>query len=153
MSIEPRQLLKAMFDAAVAAASPLLRVPTHLPSPPKGRTIVVGAGKASALMAKAVEDNWPGSLTGLVVTRDGHGVPCRQVEIVEASHPVPDMRGLEAAQRIGALVANLEPEDLVIALISGGGSSLLTLPAPALTLEDKRAVNPLYSDRVHPSAK
>ena len=141
MSTEPRQLLKAMFDAAVNAASPLLRVPAHLPQPPKGRTIVVGAGKASASMAKAVEDNWPGPLTGLVVTRDGHGVPCRRIEIVEASHPVPDSRGLEAAQRIGALVEELGPEDLVLALISGGGSSLLTLPAPGLTLQDKRAVN------------
>ena len=141
MSTEPRQLLKAMFDAAVNAASPLLRVPAHLPQPPKGRTIVVGAGKASASMAKAVEDNWPGPLTGLVVTRDGHGVPCRHIEIVEASHPVPDSRGLEAAQRIGALVEELRPEDLVLAMISGGGSSLLTLPAPGLTLQDKRAVN------------
>jgi hydroxypyruvate reductase len=141
MSTEPRQLLKAMFDAAVNAASPLLRVPAHLPQPPKGRTIVVGAGKASASMAKAVEENWPGPLTGLVVTRDGHSVPCRRIEIVEASHPVPDSRGLEAAQRIGALVEQLEPEDLVLALISGGGSSLLTLPAPGLTLQDKRAIN------------
>jgi hydroxypyruvate reductase len=130
-----------MFDAAVNAASPLLRVPAHLPQPPKGRTIVVGAGKASASMAKAVEDNWPGPVTGLVVTRDGHGVPCRHIEIVEASHPVPDSRGLEAAQRIGALVEELGPEDLVLAMISGGGSSLLTLPAPGLTLQDKRAVN------------
>jgi glycerate 2-kinase len=141
MSTEPCQLLKAMFDAAVNAASPLLRVPAHLPRPPKGRTIVVGAGKASASMANAVEENWLGPLTGLVVTRDGHGVPCRHIEIVEASHPVPDSRGLEAARRIGALVEDLGPEDLVLALISGGGSSLLTLPAPGLTLADKRAIN------------
>src|SRR4051794_7479110 len=141
MSTEPRQLLKAMFDAAVNAASPLLRVPAHLPQPPRGRTIVVGAGKASASMAKAVEENWPGPLTGLIVTRDGHSVPCRRIEIVEASHPVPDSRGLEAAQRIRALVEELGPEDLVLALISGGGSSLLTLPAPGLTLQDIRAVN------------
>ena len=92
MLYEPREVLRAMFDAAVNAASPLLRVPAYLPRPPRGRTIVVGAGKASALMAKAVEDNWPGPLTGLVVTRDDHGVPCSRVEIVEASHPVPDTR-------------------------------------------------------------
>jgi glycerate 2-kinase len=92
MSIEPREVLRAMFDAAMEAASPSLRVPAHLPHPPKGRTVVIGAGKASALMARAVEQNWPGSLTGLVVTRDGHSVPCSRTEIVEASHPVPDVR-------------------------------------------------------------
>lgn len=141
MLYEPREVLRAMFDAAVNAASPLLRVPAYLPRPPRGRTIVVGAGKASALMAKAVEDNWPGPLTGLVVTRDDHGVPCSRVEIVEASHPVPDTRGLAAAQRILSMVGGLEPDDLVLALISGGGSALLSLPAPGLTLQDKQAVN------------
>jgi glycerate 2-kinase len=141
MKTEPRELLRAMFDAAVNAASPSLRVPAHLPPPPKGRTVVVGAGKASASMAKAVEDNWPGPLTGLVVTRDGHSVPCSRIEIVEASHPIPDSRGLQAARRIRSLVERLGPDDLVLALISGGGSALLTLPAPGLTLEDKRAVN------------
>ena len=110
-------------------------------SPPKGRTIVVGAGKASALMAKAVEENWSGPLAGLVVTRDGHSVPCKRIEIVEASHPVPDARSLGAANRIRALVDGLGPEDLVLALISGGGSALLTLPAPGLALQDKQAVN------------
>src|SRR6476661_1644318 len=141
MLVEPRLKLREMFDAAVSAASPLLRVPAFLPSPPKGRTIVVGAGKASALMAKAVEDNWPGPLAGLVVTRDGHSVDCGRIEIVEASHPVPDERGLNAAKRIAALVDGLGRDDLVLALISGGGSSLLTLPAPGLTLKDKQAVN------------
>ena len=141
MISEPRAVLRAMFDAAINAASPLLRVPAYLPPPPKGRTIVVGAGKASALMAKAVEDNWPGPLTGLVVTHDGHSVPCSRIEIVEASHPVPDERGLRAAERIHALVQGLGPYDLVLALISGGGSALLTLPAPGLTLKDKQAVN------------
>jgi glycerate 2-kinase len=141
MSIEPREILRAMFDTAVAAASPSQLVPAHLPSPPKGRTIVVGAGKASALMAKAVEENWPGPLTGLVVTRDGHSVPCERIEIVEASHPVPDGRGLRAAERIRGLVDGLGPDDLVLALISGGGSALLALPAPGLTLRDKQAVN------------
>jgi glycerate 2-kinase len=141
MSIEPRKILRAMFDAAVNGASPSLRVPAHLPPPPKGRTIVVGAGKASALMAKAVEENWSDPLTGLVVTRDGHSVPCKRIEIVEASHPVPDVRGLRAAERICGLVDGLGPDDLLLALISGGGSALLTLPAPGLTLQDKQAVN------------
>jgi hydroxypyruvate reductase len=130
-----------MFDAAVGAALPSKRIPAFLPPPPKGRTIVIGAGKAAALMAKAVEENWPGPLTGLVVTRDGHGVPCTRIEIVEASHPVPDARGLAAAQRIRSLIEGLRPDDLVLALISGGGSALLTLPAPGLTLQDKQAVN------------
>ena len=141
MMHEPRLLLRAMFDAAVDAAAPALRVPPHLPAPPKGRTIVVGAGKASAAMAKAVEDSWSGPLCGLVVTRDGHGVPCARIEIVEASHPVPDARGHAAARRIHAMVSDLGPDDLVIALISGGGSALLTLPAPGLTLADKQAIN------------
>ena len=130
-----------MFDAALGAASPALRVPAHLPDRPRGRTVVVGAGKASAAMAKALEENWDGPLHGLVVTRDGHAVPCRQIEIVEASHPVPDARGEAAARRILDLVRDLSEDDLVIALISGGGSALLSLPAPGLTLEDKRAVN------------
>src|SRR4051794_931020 len=141
MPSEPRQLLRAMFDAAVDAASPSLRVPAHLPAPPKGRTIVVGAGKASAAMAKAVEDNWRGPLTGLVVTRDGHSAACKRIQIIEASHPVPDPRGLEAARRVKGMIEGLGPDDLVLALISGGGSALLTLPAATLTLQDKQAVN------------
>src|SRR6516225_1826985 len=96
---QPRELLRAMFDAAVAAASPQLRIPPHLPPPPKGRTIVVGGGKASAAMAKAVEDAWPGPLSGLVATRYGHAVPCKSIEIVEAAHPVPDESGHRAAGR------------------------------------------------------
>jgi glycerate 2-kinase len=138
---EPRQLLKAMFDAAIGAASPKLRIPAYLPAPPKGRTVVVGAGKASAAMAKAVEDLWSGPLTGLVVTRYGQAVPCERIEVVEARHPVPDESGHTAAKRILAMVQGLGPDDLVLALISGGGSSLLSLPAPGLTLEDKQAVN------------
>ena len=141
MLIDPRRLLRAMFDAAVNAASPVLRIPAHLPPPPPGRTVVVGAGKASAAMAKAVEDLWPGSLTGLVVTRYGHAVPCERVEIVEASHPVPDESGYRAAERMLEMVRGLGPDDLVLALISGGGSSLLSLPAPGLTLADKQAIN------------
>jgi len=144
MLAEPRRLLRAMFDAAVAAASPELRVPAHLPPPPpppKGRTVVIGAGKASAAMAKAVETRWPGPLTGLVVTRYGHAVPCERIEIVEASHPVPDENGHRAASRMLEMVQGLGPDDLVLALVSGGGSALLSLPAPGLALEDKQAVN------------
>jgi glycerate 2-kinase len=139
--IAPRTLLRQMFDAAVASAQPALCLPPHLPEPPKGRTIVVGAGKASAAMARALEDHWPGPLQGLVVTRYGYEVPCERIEIVQAAHPVPDEAGLAASRRIAALVAGLGADDLVIALISGGGSSLLVAPAPGLTLADKRAVN------------
>jgi len=140
-TLPPRELLRAMFDAAVRAALPAAMVPAHLPQPPAGRTVVVGAGKASAAMARALEDHWEGSLEGLVVTRYGHGVPCQRIEIVEAAHPVPDEAGRQAAERILAMVQGLGEDDLVIALISGGGSSLLSLPAPGLTLEDKQAVN------------
>lgn len=141
MTRQPLSLLRAMFDAAVDAAAPASRVPAFLPSPPRGRLVVVGAGKASAAMAKAVEDHWKGPLTGLVVTRYGHAVPCRRIEIVEAAHPVPDAAGEAAARRILDLVQGLGPDDLVLALISGGGSSLLSVPAPGLTLADKQAVN------------
>jgi glycerate 2-kinase len=130
-----------MFDAAVAAALPEKCLPPHLPPVPEGRTIVVGAGKASAAMARALEAHWRGPLAGLVVTRYGHAVPCERVEIVEAAHPVPDEKGRESAARILAMVQDLSADDLVIALISGGGSALLSLPAPGLTLEDKRAAN------------
>lgn len=133
-------LLRAMLDAAIEAALPERIVPAHLPPPPRGRTIVLGAGKASAAMAKAVEAHWPGPLEGLVVTRYGHAVPCERVEIVEAAHPVPDAAGREAASRILALAQAAGPDDLVLCLISGGGSSLLALPADGLTLEDKQAV-------------
>ncbi|GEO39281.1 hydroxypyruvate reductase [Skermanella aerolata] len=141
MATQQRDLLRAMFDAAVDAALPDKVVPKHLPPPPKGRTIVLGAGKASAAMAKAVEDHWPGPIEGLVITRYGHAVPCRHIEIVEASHPVPDAAGHAAAQRILELAESAGPDDLVLCLISGGGSALLALPAPGLTLEDKQAVN------------
>ena len=140
-TLPPGELLRAMFDAAVRAALPAAVVPAHLPQPPAGRTVVVGAGKASAAMARALEDHWSGSLEGLVVTRYGHGVPCRRIEIVEAAHPVPDEAGRRAAEQILAMVQGLREADLVIALISGGGSSLLSLPAPGLTLEDKQIVN------------
>jgi glycerate 2-kinase len=134
-------LLRRMFDAAIAAAQPALCIPPHLPAPPKGRTIVIGAGKASAAMARALEDNWPGPLEGLVVTRFGYRVPCSRIEIVEASHPVPDAAGAKAAERIAACVQGLTEDDLVIALISGGGSALLAAPAPGVTLDDKRALS------------
>ena len=136
-----RAFLQSLFGAAIAAADPARVVPPHLPPPPKGRTIVLGAGKASAAMAKAVEDNWPAPLDGLVVTRYGHGVPCKRIEIVEAAHPVPDRRGQDAARRILDLAVSAGPDDLVLALISGGGSALLALPAEGITLADKQAVN------------
>ena len=138
---DPRALLRRLFDAAVASAQPALVIPAHLPPPPRGRMIVIGAGKASAAMARAVEDHWPGPLEGLVVTRYGYGVPCQRIEIVEAAHPVPDAAGLAAAQRLLALVQGLSADDQVLCLISGGGSSLLPLPLPGLTLAHKQAVN------------
>jgi hydroxypyruvate reductase len=136
-----RELLTRMFQAAIDAAAPALCLPPHLPSPPKGRTIVIGAGKAAASMARAVEDHWQGPLEGLVVTRYGHGTETKHIEVVEASHPVPDQAGSEAAKRILAMVRGLSADDLVLCLISGGGSSLLALPADGITLEDKQAVN------------
>jgi glycerate 2-kinase len=137
----PETFLRELFDVAVAAADPLKCIPPHLPAPPLGRTVVLGAGKASAAMAKAVEDNWSGELSGLVVTRYGFGVDCSRIEIVEAAHPVPDAAGLQAARRIIDLALDLKADDLCIALISGGASSLLSCPAEGLTLEDKQAVN------------
>lgn len=140
-ALNPRQLLRAMFDAAVAAAQPALCLPPHLPEAPRGRLVVIGAGKASAAMARAVEDYWPGALSGLVVTRYGYAVPCKRIEIVEAAHPVPDAAGEAAARRMLEIVQGLTPDDLVLCLISGGGSSLLPLALPGLTLADKQALN------------
>ena len=137
----PRELLQQMFGAAIAAAQPALCIPPHLPAAPRGRLIVIGAGKASAAMAQAVEACWPGPLEGLVVTRYGYAVPCQRIEIIEASHPVPDAAGLVAAQRILETVSDLTADDTVLCLISGGGSSLLVLPIDGITLEDKQAVN------------
>lgn len=150
MTTDRRPLLRAMFEAAIAAAQPALCLPPHLPprpdpsnstKPAKGRTLVIGAGKASAAMARALEDHWDGPLQGLVITRYGYEVPCNRIEIVQAAHPVPDAAGLQAAQRLHAMVQGLTPDDRVIALISGGGSSLLVAPGPGLTLADKQAVN------------
>ena len=136
-----RELLLRMFNAAIAAAQPSLCIPRHLPAPPAGRMIVIGAGKASAAMAKAVEDNWKGDLTGLVVTRYGYAVPCSRIEIIEAAHPVPDAASVDAARRILDTVGNLREDDVVLCLISGGGSSLLVAPLEGLTLEDKQSIN------------
>jgi hydroxypyruvate reductase len=138
---DAKALLRRMFDAAIASAQPAICVPPHLPDAPRGRFIVVGAGKASAAMARAVEMNWRGPLSGLVVTRYGYAVPCTQIEIVEAAHPVPDAAGMRAAERILELVANLREDDLVLCLISGGGSALLPLPAQGLTLDLKQDVS------------
>ncbi|MGN6526595.1 MAG: glycerate kinase type-2 family protein [Burkholderiaceae bacterium] len=138
---DPRALLRRLFDAAVAAAQPALCVPPHLPAPPKGRTVVIGAGKASAAMARALEAHWPGPLDGLVLTRYGYEVPCERIEIAQAAHPVPDAAGLAASRRIADKVRGLTADDLVIALISGGGSALLCAPAPGLALADKQAVS------------
>ena len=137
----PRALLRQMFDAAIASAQPSLCVPPHLPSPPRGRLIVVGAGKASAAMAQTVEEEWHGPLSGLVVTRYGYAVPCERIDIVEAAHPVPDAAGMHAAQRMLERVSGLREEDLVLCLLSGGGSALLPLPAPGLSLELKQIVS------------
>ncbi len=136
-------VMREMFEAAIASAQPQLCVPPHLPLPSevKGRLIVIGAGKASAAMARAVEDHWTGPLSGLVVTRYGYQVPCERIEIVEAAHPVPDQAGLDAAQRLLQLVQGLSADDVVLCLISGGGSSLLPLPLPGISLQDKQAVN------------
>jgi hydroxypyruvate reductase len=138
--MSPREILRRLFDAAIAAADPASCVPPHLPPDDGGRLIVIGAGKASAAMARAVEDHWSGPLDGLVVTRYGHGVPCQRIEIVEAAHPVPDAAGEAAAVRILGKVSGLTASDRVLALISGGGSALLAAPAKGRTLAEKRAL-------------
>ncbi len=138
MDRSPREFLVTLLRAAIDAAAPARCLPPHLPPPPRGRTLVIGAGKAAAAMARAVEEHWDGPLAGLVITRYGHGVPCRRVEVVEAAHPLPDAAGIAAAQRLLGLLRDLGPDDLVLALISGGGSALLCLPAPGVTLEDKQ---------------
>jgi glycerate 2-kinase len=138
---DPRRLLIDMFGAAIAAAQPARCVPPHLPSSPKGRVVVIGAGKASASMARAVEDHWTGPLSGLVVTRYGSGAACRRIEVVEAAHPVPDAAGEHAARRMLQVVGGLAADDLVLCLISGGGSSLLPLAPPGLGLADEQRLN------------
>lgn len=137
-----RDALNRIFMTAVTSADPAKVLQQHLPSPPRGRCVVVGAGKASAAMAAALEAAWPSvDLSGVVVTRYGHAVPTGRIEIIEASHPVPDDRSAEAAKRILAAVEGLTADDMVIALISGGGSALMVSPAEGMTLEDKMAVN------------
>jgi glycerate 2-kinase len=140
---DARALLRDLFDAALAAARPATCLAPHIArlQPPKGKTVVVGAGKASAAMARAVEERWPHPLEGLVVTRYGYGEACKKIEIVEAAHPVPDEKGRAAAGRILDKVKGLSEDDLVLCLISGGASALLALPAPGLTLADKQDVN------------
>lgn len=138
---DPRVLLRGMFDAAIATAQPARCVPPYLPKSTKGRLVVIGAGKASAAMAQAVESSWPGELSGLVVTRYGYAVPCQRIEIIEAAHPVPDAAGETAARRILERISGLKAEDTILCLISGGGSALLPLPGQGLTLADKQAIN------------
>ncbi len=143
MLIDPRQFLQALLQAAIDRAQPASELAQNLPSPPPGgRVIVVGAGKAAAAMAAAVEAAWPDvRMEGLVITRYGHGVPTRAIQVVEAGHPMPDSAGAEAAARVARLVQSAEAGDLVLFLASGGGSALLALPAAGITLDDKRAVN------------
>ncbi len=145
---QPRDFLNHLYQAAVRRALPLHNTAAHLPPPPKGRTVVIGAGKAGGAMAQAVEALWPADapLSGLVVTRYHHTPPrpaglASRIEVIEASHPVPDAAGLAASQRILQMVQGLTADDLVLCLISGGGSALLTLPAEGLTLEDKQRIN------------
>ena len=142
-TIDPRAFLTDLFAAATAAADPHRCVPPELPGPPLGRTIVIGAGKAAATMAQAVEQHWagePSKLSGCVVTRYGHGAPCERIEVIEAAHPVPDLAGEKAAQRLIDVVQGLCADDLVLCLISGGGSALLPLPLPGVSLADKQAI-------------
>jgi glycerate 2-kinase len=140
---DARALLRDLFDAALAAARPATCLAPYIDKlqPPKGRTVVIGAGKASAAMARALEEHWHHSIEGLVVTRYGYGETCKRIEIIEAAHPVPDEKGRAAAGRILKKVKGLTPDDLLLCLISGGASALLALPAPGLTLADKQEVN------------
>lgn len=136
-----QQFLLGLYTSAVEAVSARNCLPAFLPAPPRGRTLVIGAGKGAAAMAEVLEQHWPTPISGLVVTRYGHGANCRQIEVVEAAHPVPDEAGQQAAQRILDMVQGLGAEDLVICLISGGGSALLTLPGPGISLSQKQLIN------------
>jgi hydroxypyruvate reductase len=138
--MDPIPLLRQLFAEAVAAADPERCLAAQLPSAPRGRTLVIGAGKAAASMAMALERVWPAPLVGLVVTRDGYGLPTRHIEVLEAGHPIPDERGERAARRMLSLLQGLQPDDLVLCLLSGGASALLSLPARGLTLADKRSI-------------
>ena len=140
--MSPRELLLESFRAAVASADPLEIVPPHLPKPPRGRTVVVGAGKAAGAMAAAVDRHWPedAPLAGLVITRYGHSLPARRIRVVEAGHPVPDEEGEAAAREILALARGLGEDDLLLALVSGGGSALLSLPIEGISMADLKSV-------------
>ena len=138
---DPESLLRELFTAAIDAAHPRQVLVDHLPADRSGRAIVIGAGKAAAAMAKAIEAAWEGEISGLVVTRYGHGADCRKIEVVEAAHPVPDDAGERVARRVLEMVSNLDESDRVIFLLSGGGSSLLALPAEGISLADKQAIN------------
>jgi len=135
-----RALLEESFRAAVAAADPRAILAAHLPKPPKGGTYVAAAGKAAASMAAAVEEHWKGELSGIAITRYGHGVPTKRIRVIEAGHPVPDAAGEAAAREILSEVRKLGPDDLLLALLSGGGSSLLSLPAPDVPMADLKRV-------------
>ncbi|HDS1680027.1 TPA: glycerate kinase [Pseudomonas putida] len=141
MSVDPQKILRDLFDTAIAAAHPSQVLEPYLPADRSGRVIVIGAGKAAAAMAEVVEKSWQGEVSGLVVTRYGHGANCQKIEVVEAAHPVPDAAGLAVAKRVLERVSNLNEEDRVIFLLSGGGSALLALPAEGLTLADKQQIN------------
>lgn len=142
MLTDPRQFLCDLYSTAVSAVSAEKCLPAFLPQQSNsGRTLVIGAGKGAAAMARVVEEHWPGKIEGLVVTRYGHGADCRQIEVIEAAHPVPDESGRRAAGRILQMVQGLTENDLVLCLISGGGSALLALPAEGITLEQKQAIN------------
>ena len=130
-----------MFDAAIEAADPLASLKAHLPEKPKGRTVVIGAGKGAAQMAAAFEQLWDGPLSGVIVTRYGYAAPCQHVKVLEASHPVPDEAGLAASAALFDAVRDLSADDLVVALVCGGGSSLLPSPPEGLTLADEQALN------------
>ena len=138
---DPKAFLESLFHAAVAAADPARVLAANLPEKPKGRTVVIGAGKGAAQMAQVFERLWDGPLTGAVVTRYGYGARCERIEVLEASHPLPDENGLTASRRLLDEVSGLTEDDLVVALICGGGSALLPLPAGGLTLDDEIAVN------------
>lgn len=138
---DAKTLLEQMFRAAVAAACPQVIVPPYLPQEDGKRLVVMGAGKAAAAMAAAVDAHWQGALTGMVVTRDGYGMPCKRIEVIEASHPVPDERSVSAAMRMLDYAAQLTGDDHVLFLISGGGSALMCLPPDGMTLQDKQQIN------------
>ena len=141
IDVADREFLTKLFEASVNAADPIKALAPHLPALPKGRTVVIGAGKGAAQMAAAFEDLWDGPVTGVVVTRYGYGGPTRAIRVIEASHPVPDTAGLAATEALVNAVSDLTEDDLVVALICGGGSALLPAPPDGLTLDDEKSLN------------